>query len=246
MPKRYLVRPNQEVIDAHKTADVRISLQTREAKQLRNETMDMQAEGKQIESKDKFLIQTVTLGEEYRALVEDARGVEDSSKLMAEVLGKMWKAKTKEEFKSHKLRCEFIYTDTGVRDSIVMNEVEAKLGTEKPGSGSGVHGLGSSGGMTTEDDIATLRRKYNELVNFTVQLTSERDRIKDSYKAAAKELAMLKQQRHEGGGIGGALDRGSRTTGTATALRSSAGGNFTLFHLVLVAVLAFLLAKVLE
>ena len=87
MPRRYLVRPNQDVVAAEDELEVRISLQSKDAGMIREalrEDPDVQKE-----MKDKFLIQSLDLPEEYSKLV-DKREEEKDSSPMSEILASLW------------------------------------------------------------------------------------------------------------------------------------------------------------
>eukprot|EP00510_Aplanochytrium_minuta_P002987 CAMPEP_0184009942 /NCGR_PEP_ID=MMETSP0954-20121128/2910_1 /TAXON_ID=627963 /ORGANISM="Aplanochytrium sp, Strain PBS07" /LENGTH=239 /DNA_ID=CAMNT_0026289421 /DNA_START=492 /DNA_END=1208 /DNA_ORIENTATION=+ len=176
MPKRYLVRPNQDVVDGGQTMDVRISLQTKEARKIK---LEVNENGEYSEKPDKFLIQSVQLKPEYKAIVEEARS-EENGKPMSDVLAKMWQETSKSQLTSTKLQCTFVF----------------------PKKADGVNGTNGEEYDTGGDseDVKHLRKKYNELVNFTVQLTSERDRLRTSYKEATKELQSLRQHVKASGG----------------------------------------------
>jgi hypothetical protein len=112
-----------------------------------------------------------------------------------------------------------------------------------------------SEGEVDVTELAELRRKYNDLVNFTVQLTAERDRVVESFKEKCGELervqeVVAKQQGGKAGNGSGSLANSSSkdktSTGDAGAIQEgSAGGGFTLWQLMLLSVVVFMIARLL-
>mmetsp|Transcript_8091 Transcript_8091/g.9158 ORF Transcript_8091/g.9158 Transcript_8091/m.9158 type:complete len:267 (-) Transcript_8091:195-995(-) len=218
MPKRYLVRPNQDVVDGGKTVDVRISLQTKEARAIKQDRLS----GANVDEKpDKILIQSVQLRPEYQALVEETRA-EESGNQVSDVLQKMWQETTKNQLNSTKLQCTFNFPEPD-ETTAAINHAQAR---------------GSATATAAElEDIHKLRKKYNELVNFTVQLTSERDRLRTSYKETTKELQAMRQRENISGDDGKYQGSGGSTMATVS-------GGFPLWQVMLVAVFSFLLARI--
>ena len=79
------------------------------------------------------------------------------------------------------------------------------------------------------------QEKYKELLNLVVQVTDERDRYKTNFKEASKELMALKDQQRS--------RRGSDADADVVAHVAS-GGAFAVWHLLLVAIVSFLIARI--
>lgn len=279
-PKRYLVRPNQDVIPVGGISSVKISLQIKDAKQLRQERITGLHTLEEDCTDNKFLVQSTVVKEhateEFLGLHESA-----SAKELGAKLKDMWADTTKDEFVNKKLTCAFDYPNDAKELMEVNNlhklssipyafeisgssDAAAKAGGSPPLGASVLEGSAaasaaataaaggaspSSAGATRTVDIqelVELRNKYNELVNFTVQLTSQRDQYKASCKEATKEVAMLKK------GAAGASSAASAAHAASAASAASGGAAtapstlttpFSLWQIMLVAVIAFLMGR---
>jgi hypothetical protein len=106
------------------------------------------------------------------------------------------------------------------------------------------------GGEVDVTEVAELRRKYNELVNFTVQLTAERDRVMESFKEKCAEMSHLQEvlakQGGTSSGAASSVHRGVAGEGGALQETNSANnGSFTLWQLMLLSVVVFMIARLL-
>lgn len=171
-------------------------------------------------ARDKFMIQSIELQPEFKEQVDKVR-LDPSTKPMSDILSGLWQQAKKEDLSNVKLKCKFI----------VPNETKVAASEEKKNNVL-EEITGSSLNSGDYDDLTSLRRKYNELVNFTVQLTAERDRLKHSCKEASKELNSLRQ----GGGSSGGR--------TQVASMSKEVVGFSLWQIMLVSVVAFLLGRI--
>jgi len=89
-------------------------------------------------------------------------------------------------------------------------------------------------------EIATLRRKYDELVSFSVNLTAERDVLNNALEQSKRDLhretgARVALERRDGGGgvagVGG---------GASRMIKTSKKGGVSLVIVLILAVVAFL------
>ncbi|GBG27266.1 Vesicle-associated membrane protein-associated protein A [Hondaea fermentalgiana] len=241
-PKRYLVRPNQGVIPVKSASSVLISLQIKDAKQLRQERLT----GYETLDKDckdnKFLVQCAVVKDNYLSKLE-SHHEEHDSKNLGNLLKQMWAEMTRDELVHKKLTCTFKYPENNEELMEVNNlhSVDVPAGVDM-----------NAGKPRAADDgqlesLPELRKKYQELINFTVQLTAERDRFKASLKDATKEIALLKKgESHRN--IKSSSDVSGAGGVSSTMSDSLPGGlasqtGFALWQLMFVAVLAFLLGR---
>eukprot|EP00924_Labyrinthula_sp_SR-Ha-C_P008479 maker-scaffold_32-snap-gene-1.34-mRNA-1 protein AED:0.00 eAED:0.00 QI:107/1/1/1/1/1/4/58/255 len=188
-PKKYLVRPNQEVLRPEQHLEVKISMLPNEAKVMK-ETLEEDPE-KLGKYGDKFLIQCLTLNEEELKKLEDKKN--DEEKLTDLILPK-WKETSEAKIGSLRLVCKFILPK---KKELSKEDLELK-------------------------DMMEMRKKYNDLLSFTVTLTSEKDRLKASYEEAAKELTAKRRNSSQIYGSGNFQNNG-----------------FSLIQVILIAVVAF-------
>ncbi len=70
-----------------------------------------------------------------------------------------------------------------------LNKGEANVFTDTKPSDSQI--------ISSTDDVGELSKKYNELVDFSVKLTSERDRFRNALKSLTYELELLKSEKNQ-------------------------------------------------
>jgi len=227
-PKRYLVRPNQAVVRLGEHATVKICLQIKDAKPLRQE-MIMGVSNLSEDCKDnKFLVQCAPVKDAYLDSIEPLHE-NNNAKEVGNVLKTMWQEMTRDEFVNKKLMCVFQYP----KDVEELREVDS-LGDATLPSLSDDNFEPEINADTS--DIADLRKKYNELINFTVQLTAERDRFKASYKTATKELQLAKK----GQSLPSERMSGVRKDSTETDLASG----WAMWQIMLVTMIAFFMGRI--
>jgi len=239
-PKRYLVRPNQDVIPVGAAASIRISLQVKDAKQLRSERISGQ-EAMDRDCKDnKFLIKACVVKEPYLNSIQSLHDTGQSKELGMK-LKDMFLETSKEEFVNRKLTCQFHYPSIDILkevNSVDAAEVPLALAVNE-----------NSGAFSDEsvENVAELRKKYQELINFTVQLTAERDRFKASLKEATKEVALLKKG--QAGNISNIKSsfKGENASGGSEAFPEVVQSmGFSLWQMMLIAVVAFLMGRLIQ
>jgi hypothetical protein len=258
-PKQYLVRPNQDVIPVGGTSSVKISLQINVANTLRNErleTLETTHDAARVlevfEDKDgrptnrdgkahKFLVQCAVIKDAVEQQFADMIK-EGNSKGVAAALKTLWAETTRDGFVNEKLQCLAEYPEDAalLRDANSMDK-DAAFGYSFGASegGSAQPAPASAAGV---DDIIELRKKYNEVINFTVQLTAERDRFKALLKESTKEIALLKKgQPQRMGNVRGMDEQADGAP--APQPEHSLTSSFSLWQIMVVALLAFLAGR---
>lgn len=180
-PRRYLVRPNQGVLNANDTVIISVLLVDKDKQSILSSYRKLGVSVLE-QNKDKFLIQSVF-----------------SDDTEEDVWSKV--GSSPEKFWNKKLHVKHVV------------EVEK----EEP---SGVEELSKE---QLAEELASLKKKYEELVQFSVNLTAERDVLNRNLEAEKKKraVAVSTSEKNKGG-----------------------GGN--LFIIILVAVLAFYVGKKLQ
>ena len=197
-PMRYLVRPNQGLIGPGGSATIVVILQQKDCTELLQLDMD-----EQQSMNDKFLVQAALVDTEFATSVAENKNPKD----VTEALTQKWTTLDKKDTFSKKLKCRFTKTPTttstpdddvqeakGLDDGLgkqqtqssstqkksVMFQVDAqstsslKLAAASTTSASTRE---SSSSADSIQEVANLRKKYDELVAFTVRLTSQRDSL---------------------------------------------------------------------
>mmetsp|Transcript_28270 Transcript_28270/g.34327 ORF Transcript_28270/g.34327 Transcript_28270/m.34327 type:complete len:263 (-) Transcript_28270:714-1502(-) len=213
-PKKYCVRPNTGMVAPGATTEVIIIMQ-----QQKEVPPDLN------QCKDKFLVQSVT--------VASKNGVEPnpSSTDFQELFSKDRKAEVK--MSETKLKVSYIQPIPPPSPVPENQEAEAAATAEENFDSKSE---ASTGSAPTGD----LQAKYNSLLSSLAVATKERNTAQQDEKKAQKTVADLQSKMDAMAGQLASAQSAAATTKTATK-KVSAG--FTLIHLLLTAILAFLIGR---
>jgi len=280
-PKRYLVKPNQEILLARGSVAVTVQLQARECAEILEN-------GVQDPGKDKFMISCVVADEETLRTLKTAR--EAGSRELQAAYSEIWAAHGKDDTANRRIGVEFVLpsgdgskfaksapttpaaaptpsgqsTNGAAPSSTAKSaaKVEKSASTpapqqQAPGSMSGVVAsqiqtpnkkadevienvtAASQSYATSEAEVSyeTLSKQYKETLAALVQVTEERDRFQQKFKEVSREMVQLKEDLR-------ASSKG-RAGGDVESLTMTKSG-YQIWHLVLVAMVSFLVAKLME
>jgi hypothetical protein len=189
-PRRYLVRPNQGIVAPGETATVNILLVDKD-KQMLLQSYDRLGQSALDHSKDKFLVQSCVVNDDFAKNYLAQKRVEDrssstsssSSTKVARELGEsltaMWNSVSSSEdtqIYNKKLQVRHVVSETGRSARAATTQLSDKTSLEN---------------MTPEQmfmEISSLRRKYDELVTFSVNLTAERDILNNTLEQTKRDL----------------------------------------------------------
>lgn len=235
-PRRYLVRPNQGIV-APGTAETVTIILVEKDKQMLLQSFDRLGQSALDHSKDKFLVQSCAVPEDFAAgyMTEKAQMIEipehspEAAKIvkeLAESLTGMWnEASSGDEtpILNKKLQVRHVAAPPSPEDG--------KVATPKSRS---LPDKANLENMTQEQmfmEISSLRRKYDELVTFSVNLTAERDILNNALEQTKRDLTreMARSKR----------DGNEKVKGETIVKQSSGGLSF--FTLLLMSVLFFLI-----
>jgi len=233
-PRRYLVRPNQGIVSPGGTESVTILLVEKD-KQVLLQSFDRLGQSALDHSKDKFLVQSCKVLEQFandyileKSKISEVGATVESSKVgkgLTEALTGMWNTTgsngTSEIF-NKKLQVRHVVAPDGrVADERIVNDSATSKPNKRPVPPSDGSNLDK---MTPEQmyaEISSLRRKYDELVSFSVNLTAERDILNNTLEQTKRELnremgarASLENTR-AGDGTGGTAAVKVETSGLA-------------------------------
>ena len=196
-------------------------------------------------SKDKFLVQSCVVDNEFAGQFKGSEKVEGGQyrKELVEALTTMWNGvangSTDVSVYNKKLHVKHVVDASSGQDGTADNAA-AGGGGGLPTSLS-ANKQQSTDKMSPEqmyDEIASLRRKYDELVAFSVNLTAERDILNNTLEQTKRDLnrevasrqALEKQGAKAGArGVGGAQEK-------------SAGGGMSMNTMIVVGLLSFFIA----
>eukprot|EP00934_Nitzschia_sp_Nitz4_P001693 Nitzschia sp. Nitz4//scaffold141_size107518//78467//79507//NITZ4_004288-RA/size107518-augustus-gene-0.96-mRNA-1//-1//CDS//3329536324//1693//frame0 len=222
-PRRYLVRPNQGLIAPNGSEAISILLVEKDKKTLLQSYERLGQSGLD-NSKDKFLVQSCAVGAAFAA-----EAASDPSKVY-DALTSMWNSVSSgaatTPVSNKKLHVRHVVQDAGA--GIAPTPV---IPSKTSASNSASVDSMSHDQLVTE--LTNLRRKYDELVGFSVNLTAERDILGNTLEQTKRDFnremaARAALENKQGGGI---------AAGGASAGRSVVG---SLLQLFLVAVACFL------
>ena len=230
-PRRYLVRPNQGVVSPGGTETVSILLVERD-KQILLHSYDRLGQSALDHSKDKFLVQSCTVDGSFAAryAAEKARAgggssdgkVSALSKAMTDELTSMWNSASSsgQPIFNKKLH---------VRHVVEGGASAGAAAAPAPAASAASPSLSASDKTVSPEtmspqqmlaEITSLRRKYDELVSFSVNLTAERDILNNTLEQTKRDLnremsarAALENAGAGGGGRGGKAAAGSAKKG---------------------------------
>ncbi|EQC28030.1 hypothetical protein SDRG_14126 [Saprolegnia diclina VS20] len=249
-PTRFIVRPNQGVIGPNSSATVLVILQQKDC----DELLRVDESERQL-SNDKFLVQSVGVDAEFCDLL-----TKKSAKEVMDDLTTLWANAEKETISNKKLWCRFELAPGALTSALLESPPEAapkSLSTQQ-----------SVYASTAEDSIrqemmaemAVLRKKYDELVAFTVQLTAQRDTLmgdldksrqqnqkltteQQRLKRQTSDMSTLRQRRPEGSADDATTAAGNASPTRAPTAEAPPKPPLTLFHVLICAILFFLIGR---
>lgn len=247
-PSWYYVRPNQQIVKPGATEEVSIVLVDNEC----NRFIEAHESGNEERlDKHRFLVQSKAISEGDFTRISAM-----SSTNRADEYTKFWGSGKTEDAQSHKLKVEFIYADISRSNSSSSSRTGVNIGTRSGRVSSSMGGdaaasdptTGGMGGMSSDmkgyegdpdqafAELQSLRKKYDDVIAYTVHLTAERDSLITQIEEARRELTReaQKKKKEDNG------SRGDKTEKSADNKKVTQQG-FTLFSVVFFAFLAFLM-----
>ena len=190
-PRRYLVRPNQGIIAPGGTETINILLVEKD-KQVLLQSYDRIGPQALDHSKDKFLIQSCVAPAAFATKYLEQKSNEDfaeskAGKDLADSLSALWMevgSSTATPTYNKKLQVKLVVDSaaaSGSEDAMKTDAAPAPALSDKTKIET----------MTPEQmfsEITSLRRKYDELVSFSVDLTAERDVLNNTLEQTKRDL----------------------------------------------------------
>ncbi len=195
-PRRYLVRPNQGIVSPNSTETVSILLVDKD-RQVLWSTYDRLGQSALDHSKDKFLVQSTAVSNEFASKFHNEPRGEGGQykKELVEGLTTMWNTVSSDNsvaVYNKKLHVRHVVMDVGGGGAGAGGGSASRGSAGLPPSfQEGVDKRSNADKMSPEqltDEVATLRRKYDELVAFSVNLTAERDILNNTLEQTKRDL----------------------------------------------------------
>ncbi|KAL9188071.1 hypothetical protein ACHAXT_006449 [Thalassiosira profunda] len=177
-PRRYLVRPNQGIVAPGSSETVSILLVDKD-RQVLWSTYDRLGQSALDHSKDKFLVQSCAVSDEFSSQFRnEPRGDGGQyKKELVEALTGMWNSAT-----------------SGSNVPVFNKKLHVRHVVDAGASAAAPAAAGAASLPATfqegqlHDEVASLRRKYDELVAFSVNLTAERDILNNTLEQTKRDL----------------------------------------------------------
>jgi len=248
-PRRYLVRPNQGIVSPGQSESVTILLVEKD-KQVLLQSFDRLGQSALDHSKDKFLVQSCVVQDKFatdyaleKSKIDDLGSSVDSAKVgkgLTEALTGMWNtvgSSGTAEIYNKKLQVRHVVapgggpgvSDNGTEGGGSSGKKPAVRSTPQP-DGSNLDK------MTPEQmyaEISSLRRKYDELVSFSVNLTAERDILNNTLEQTKREL------NREMGARASLENRTGDVAGGGSAVKSEKSSGLAPFTFLFISLLFF-------
>lgn len=245
-PSWYIVKPSQHVIDIGKYKDIEISIVENES----NRFLD-QAINNLFEKLDKhrFLIQSTKISkEEYDKIssVTEQQRISD--------FGLIWENKN-EPYKL-KLKVDFQYPDLSANLPLNSNQrqqqaqvisknariIEERLLKKKNAMIDGNVDESPMSEATTTAELANLRKKFDSVVDYTVQLTAERDLLVKHLEDIKRELG-----RKKGAENSSSKEKGEKKIDKNNNKKKEKNGpTISLLHMFIVAIIAWFTGRIMR
>mmetsp|Transcript_22623 Transcript_22623/g.38760 ORF Transcript_22623/g.38760 Transcript_22623/m.38760 type:complete len:353 (+) Transcript_22623:33-1091(+) len=246
-PRRYLVRPNQGIVAPGSSETVSILLVDKD-RQVLWSTYDRLGQSALDHSKDKFLVQSCEVSNDFSAQFQNEPRVEGGQykKELVEALTAMWNSVTtgnavpvfnKKLHVRHVVGTSAPPTSGGGPPLASGAAARGPPGSSLPATfREGVDKRNNTEKMSPEqlyDEVASLRRKYDELVAFSVNLTAERDILNNTLEQTKRDLNREMASRT-------ALEKqGAKTSRSQDKKSSGGGGGLGIKSLLLVMIITF-------
>ena len=200
------MRPNQGVLSPGANVEVTILLVDKDQQLLLQnyDKLGFSQEAFDAATKDKFLVQSAGLLKEYEHL--SSTSIESLSKRDSEQLTSFWnKVAKSSDTANKKLLVRHIVMDDGETaaantpsSSTAAAVIAAAAASKSTVAAAGLADESDYSDMTPEKLIAevkSLRKKYDDLVMFSVNLTAERDILNNSLEQTQREMLNLEREK---------------------------------------------------
>lgn len=228
-PRRYLVRPNQGLIAPGTSETISILLVEKDKQGLLQQ-YDRLGQSGLDNSKDKFLVQSVVADSELAAKKSGSQN--ELYEALTTHWNKMTSSGSSANLQNKKLHVRHIVDSSPA----ATTSASASKGTPKLEAASHSN-LGDMSADQISSELSNLRRKYDELVSFSVNLTAERDILSNTLEQTKRDYNREMAARS-------ALENKQGSKSGGSAAKGSGGSMMTSFTQLVVVGLAIFLSGV--
>jgi MSP (Major sperm protein) domain len=217
-PRRYLVRPNQGLIAPGATEKVAIMLVEKDKNSLL-QSYERLGQSALDHAKDKFLVQSCTVPDSFSAKYMDTKNRGNENAALYDALNAMWTTSSgNKNMENKKLHVRLVVKDGGASQGGAAKSLTAAQASMLKPHETSQEDVENMTPPQLFAEISSLRKKYDELVSFSVNLTAERDILNNTLEQTKRELnkevANRSALENRGAGAGGGGNLGS-TKGAA-------------------------------
>lgn len=210
------MRPNQGLIAPGSSEKVAIMLVEKDKNSLL-QSYERLGQSALDHAKDKFLVQSCTVSQEFSSKYMDTKSKGSDNTQLYEALNTMWSSAgsgANKSMENKKLHVRLTVKDGNNSQGNAKSLTAAQASMLKPHETS----QEDVENMTPPQlfaEISSLRKKYDELVSFSVNLTAERDILNNTLEQTKRELnkEMANRSALENKGSGGGGDSGAPSGG---------------------------------
>jgi hypothetical protein len=226
-PRRYLVRPNQGLVAPGGSETISILLVEKDKNTLL-QSYDRLGQSALDHSKDKFLVQSCVVSDEFSKKYAEEKSKGVNAKELSDALTSVWNTMSSSnanQISNKKLHVKHVVPEAAPTAS----SAQMPKTHDTPS-------LDQIENMSQEQmfaEITQLRKKYDELVSFSVNLTAERDILNNTLEQTKRDLnremaarAKLENAGGGGSGSGRSASKGGSLFGTLLPLLIVAIGTF--------------------
>lgn len=220
---RYLVKPNQDVIKPCRTLEITIQM-------AQEQWTSLLKSGPLDEKKDMFLVVCIPVG--LHEMSEMQRAERDTREFQS-WLSKFWESADKERHINRRIPCTLVFPNMPVANNPEAKEVWGPRPIAAANSNTPVMAATPNAPIKdAELSFESLKTQHKDTLALLVSVTEERDRYQAKCSDLTKELSQLKED--------------ARTSKTSGGDSTVVGSSIQQWHLLLVAILSFLLARLVQ
>lgn len=201
-PRRYLVRPNQGVIAPGESETIAIILVDKE-KQILIQSYDRLGQSALDHSKDKFLVQSCIVPKEFalqfseKQIPSEPGAASKTSRELTDAMTSMWNEVSSGDINklyNKKLHVKHIINESIGKIESPSSDTSLSPPSDAPDVQSPLQKMErlpmeSMSHEQVLSEVSSLRRKYDELVSFSVNLTAERDILNNTLEQTKRDLS---------------------------------------------------------
>lgn len=232
-PKRYVVRPPQGCVLPGNRETINLSMVTKDSEALWAKAAA--DKGIVAKSEDKFMVQAAVVSQEYYNEFLDDR----DEKQLGDNLQKLWQKMTDSDKKStegKQIKSTRLMTKFDFPASLSA-PVKAE---PEPTSSIGSFSKTADPSKTSDaifTDISALRKKYDDMVAYSVVLTGERDYLNGELELAKQRIQRLEKEKTADSGE-------SATTAVLQAKKEADSVGFSFVQVMVMILVGFILGRV--